>query len=72
MLKYFVVGFEVLTTVVKNVAIFLDIVPRSMYVNRRFGRTYNLNLQGRKSAEQDTSVQQVTRHNKPSAGIPVM
>jgi hypothetical protein len=45
------VGFEVLTAVVKNVAIFWDVQPYSHYVNRCFGGTYDLNLQGRKSAK---------------------
>jgi hypothetical protein len=52
------VGFEVLTAVVMNVAIFWDIAPCSPYVNQRFGGTYHLYLQGKKSAEQETSVQQ--------------
>jgi hypothetical protein len=33
----------------------------SLYVNRRFGGKYHLHLQGRKSAEQETSVKQVAR-----------
>jgi hypothetical protein len=36
-------------------------MPYSRYVNRRFGGTYHLHVQGRKSAEQETSVQQVAR-----------
>jgi hypothetical protein len=44
-----------------NVAIFWDIQSCSPYVNRRFGGTFHLHLQGRKSAEQDTSVQVVAR-----------
>jgi hypothetical protein len=51
------VGLEVLVAVVTNVAIFLDIAPCIPYVNRRFGGTYHLYFQGRKSAEQETSVQ---------------
>jgi hypothetical protein len=39
-----------------NVAICWDKAPCSPYVNRRFGGRYNLHLQGRKSAEQETSV----------------
>jgi hypothetical protein len=50
------VGFKVLIAIVTNVVIFWDIAPCSLHVNRRFGRTYHLNLQGRKSAEQKTSV----------------
>jgi hypothetical protein len=44
----FGVGFEVLTEVVINVAIFWDIAPCGPYMNR-FGGTYHLHLQGRKS-----------------------
>jgi hypothetical protein len=44
-----------------NVAIFWDIMLCSPYVNRRLGGTYYFHLQDRKSAEQETSVQQVTR-----------
>jgi hypothetical protein len=42
-----------------NVAIFWDLAPCSPYVNRRFGGTYHLHLQGRKSLRQETSDQQV-------------
>jgi hypothetical protein len=42
-----------------NVAIFWDIEPCSPYVDRRFGGTYHLHFQGRKSADQETSVQQM-------------
>jgi hypothetical protein len=55
------VGIEIMTAVVMNVAIFWDIAPCSPYVNRCFGGTYHLRLQDRKSAEQETSVQQVPR-----------
>jgi hypothetical protein len=44
-----------------NVAIFWDIAPCSPYVDRRFGGTYYLHLQGQKAAKQKTSVQQVVR-----------
>jgi hypothetical protein len=42
-----------------DVAIFWDIEPCSPHVNRRFEGAYRFHLQGRKSAEQDTSVQEV-------------
>jgi hypothetical protein len=42
---------EVFTTVVMNVTILWDTAPCGLYVNRRFRRAYQLNLQGRKSAE---------------------
>jgi hypothetical protein len=45
-----------------NVANFWDIVPRSPYVNRRFGGKYRFHLQGRKSAEQKARVHQVSNH----------
>jgi hypothetical protein len=38
-----------------NVAIFCDIEPCGQYVNRRFGGTCHIHLQGKKSAEQETS-----------------
>jgi hypothetical protein len=53
-----IIGSEVLTAVVMNVAIFWDMAPCSSYVNRRFGRTYHLHLQDKK---------QPTK-NHPSAG----
>jgi hypothetical protein len=49
------VGFEVLTMAVMKHGIFWDITPCSQYMNRGFGGTYHLYLQGRKSAEQETS-----------------
>jgi hypothetical protein len=50
------VGFEVLTAVVMNVAIFWNIVPCSLYVNGCFGEKYRLHLQCRKLAHHKTSV----------------
>jgi hypothetical protein len=41
-----------------NVAILWDMPPQSPYVNRRFGGTYHLHLQGRISAQQEIKVQQ--------------
>jgi hypothetical protein len=49
------VGFEVLTPVVMNISIFWDIAPCDPYENR-FGGTYRLHLQARKSAQQETSM----------------
>jgi hypothetical protein len=43
-----------------NPAIFWDIAPFSPYVNQCFGGTYHFHLQGRKSAEHETSVHQAT------------
>jgi hypothetical protein len=56
-------GFEVSIAAVMNVAIFWDMALCSRYVNIRFGRTYHFHLQSRKSAEQETNVQQVARQN---------
>jgi hypothetical protein len=50
------VRFEVLTAVDINVAIFWDIAPYSPNVSRRFGGTYRLHLQGRKSAVKEAGV----------------
>jgi hypothetical protein len=52
---FLIVGFEVLAAVVMKIAIFWDTVPCISYMNRRFGGTYHFHLQGRKSAEQETS-----------------
>jgi hypothetical protein len=50
------VGPDVITAVVMDVAIIWDIAPCSPYMSIRFRGTYRLHLQGRKSAEQETSV----------------
>jgi hypothetical protein len=47
--------------VVMNAAIFWDIAPCTSYVNGCFGGTRYLRLEGQKSAEQETRVQQVAR-----------
>jgi hypothetical protein len=45
----FYVGFEVFTAVVMKSIVFWDMTPCSpLSVNRRFGGTYRLHLQGRK------------------------
>jgi hypothetical protein len=46
-----IVGYQVLTAVVMNVAIFWDVVPFNAYVNRHFRGKYYLCLQGRQSAK---------------------
>jgi hypothetical protein len=58
---YKFVGFEVLTVVVMNVAIFNDLALCSLYVNRRWRGMYHLHIQHRKSAENETRMQQVAR-----------
>jgi hypothetical protein len=55
------VGLEVLTAVILNVAIFGDTATCSAYVNRRFGESYHLLLQGRRSTEWESSVYRVLR-----------
>jgi hypothetical protein len=49
------IKFAVLTAVVMKIATFWVIAPCSPYMNRSFGGTYRLHLQGRKSAKQETS-----------------
>jgi hypothetical protein len=58
---HFFVGFEVLTEVAMNAAIFWFTTPRSLYVNLCPGGTYHFLLQGRKSSEQEQSVHQEAR-----------
>jgi hypothetical protein len=59
-----IAGFEVLIEMVIDVAIFRNIMPCNLYVIRCFGGTNPLHLQGRKLAEEETSVYQVARHKK--------
>jgi hypothetical protein len=40
----------------KNNSVFWDVAPCRYFVNRRFGGTYRLNLQGRRIRERGTSV----------------
>jgi hypothetical protein len=51
-------SFNIFTVIIAN---FWDIAPCSSYVNWRFRGKYHLHLQGRQSAEKETSVQQVAR-----------
>jgi hypothetical protein len=46
-----------------NVAIFWNKAPCGPHMNQRFGGTYHLHLQGRKSTKKANSVKQVSRHN---------
>jgi hypothetical protein len=50
--------------IVKN-AVFWDVAPRISCMNRRFGGTYRLHLQGRKFCERGTSVKQVAAASPP-------
>jgi hypothetical protein len=54
--RNFYVKFEVFTAVTMNNAIFGDVAPCRSCVNRRFGGTCHLHLQGRKNRERGTSV----------------
>jgi hypothetical protein len=47
-----------------NVAVFWDVVPFNLRASQRFGRRYYLHIQGRKLAQQETSVYQETRQRK--------
>jgi hypothetical protein len=47
------VRFEVFTAVTMKNAVFWDVAPCRSCVNRRFGGTYRLRLQGRKSASEE-------------------
>jgi hypothetical protein len=48
----YVVGFEVFTVVTVKNAVFWDVAPcRSCEMNRHFGGTYRLHLEGRKILE---------------------
>jgi hypothetical protein len=65
------VGSEVPTAVVLKITIFWDISQCSPYMNRCFGGTYHLHLQGRKSAEQETSESRwLSRRSCPSECLP--
>jgi hypothetical protein len=51
------VRFEIFTAVTMKNAVFCDVAPcRSCKINRRFGGTYRLHLQGRKIHERGTRV----------------
>jgi hypothetical protein len=50
------IRFEVFAAVTMKNTVFWDVAPCSSCVNRRFGRTYRLHLQGRKIRERGTRV----------------
>jgi hypothetical protein len=50
------VRFEVFTLVTIKNTVFWDVAPCKFIVNRRFGGTYRLHLQGRKIRERGTGV----------------
>jgi hypothetical protein len=55
-IKVKMVTFEVFTPVTMKNAYFRDVAPCRSCVNRRFGGTHRLHLQGRKISERGTSV----------------
>jgi hypothetical protein len=57
------VRFKVFTAVTIKNDVFLDVMPCGSCKNWRFGRKYPLHLQDRKSVEQETNLQQVTKQN---------
>jgi hypothetical protein len=59
------VGFDDLTAVVMNVAIFLGLTSCNPSVILRFGGWYHVHLHGRKSEEEETSVQKVATDKYP-------
>jgi hypothetical protein len=63
----FPVGVEDLTVIVTEVAIVLDPAPCNVCMNQCFGEMYPLHLQGRKSAEQETSVLALATSQKMAA-----
>jgi hypothetical protein len=69
--KYFTcVGFYVLTAVIMKTTIFRDITPCSTFrVNRRFGGTYNLHLQGRKISRARNQCEIRCKHLAPASLI---
>jgi hypothetical protein len=64
-----VVGFVARTAVVISVAIFWNIVSCSSYVKRHFRGKYHLHLQGRKTAKQETGMQQVAASHLLQTGF---
>jgi hypothetical protein len=66
MILCYFIGFEVFTVVTMKNIVFWDVGPcRSCKINRRFGGTYRLHLQGRKIRELGTSMsrqQQMSVH----------
>jgi hypothetical protein len=73
------VRFEVFTAVTMKNAVFWDVAPCRYCVNRHFGGTYRLHLQGRKICEQGTRVSRwlqtffkkltSTHRNEPTASL---
>jgi hypothetical protein len=55
------VRFEVFTAVTMKNGVFWDVVQCTSCVNRRFGQTYRLHLQGRKICARGTSVGRFTQ-----------
>jgi hypothetical protein len=65
------VGFEAFTAVTMKNSVLRDVAPcRSCEINRRFGGTYRLHLQGRKIRERGTSVATRTSINTAAYLMP--
>jgi hypothetical protein len=62
-LRFYVKHVQKINLKVKKVVIFWDTAPCSPYMTLRFGGTYHLYVPGRKSAELETSVEQVAMQN---------
>jgi hypothetical protein len=68
LLKY--VRFEAFTAVTMKNVVFWDVALCRSSVNRRFGGTYRLHLQGRKICSSETSVNaRSTQHHIPEDDI---
>jgi hypothetical protein len=63
------VRFEVFTAVTMKNAVFWDVAPYSYCVNRRFGGTYRLHLQGRKIPERRTSVRRWLQPRRQGSSV---
>jgi hypothetical protein len=59
------VRFEVFTAVTMKNAVFWDVAPCRSYVNRRYGGTFCLHLQGKKIRERGTSVSRWLQTESP-------
>jgi hypothetical protein len=60
------VRFEVFTAVTMKNAVFWDVAPCTSCVNRRFGGTHRLQLQGREIRERGTSVSRWLQYMTPN------
>jgi hypothetical protein len=71
MIKFSNVGFEVLTAVVKKSSIFWDITSCSpLKVNRRFGKSCRLHLQGRRIRQARNQREAGSKEGNPKCIFP--